>query len=121
MSSNTLIHSNIAKLIAVLRNVTIKTQQGDLIEIESGALLEPYQGGELSYHLLRYGALNEATARAFLIQLTNGLKFFHEVSSCCHRDLKPWNVCLSDDCTTVKIIDFGQVTPLDVHIGEPLS
>ena len=49
----------------MLRNVFILQQDGELIEIESGALLEPYQGGELSFHLLMYGALSEATARAF--------------------------------------------------------
>lgn len=30
-----------------------------------------------------------------------------------HRDLKPWNIILSDDHSQVKIIDFGLATPLD--------
>jgi serine/threonine protein kinase len=30
-----------------------------------------------------------------------------------HRDLKPWNVMLSDDLSAVKVIDFSYSTPLD--------
>ena len=42
MSNNNLNHPNISQLVSVLRNVFIKLQDGQLIEIVSGALLEPY-------------------------------------------------------------------------------
>jgi serine/threonine protein kinase len=29
-----------------------------------------------------------------------------------HRDIKLWNMCLTDDLTNVKVIDFGLATPL---------
>jgi serine/threonine protein kinase len=29
-----------------------------------------------------------------------------------HRDLKPWNVMLSDDLVDAKVIDFSYSTPL---------
>ena len=29
----------------------------------------------------------------------------------CHRDLKPWNIMISSDLASVKIIDFGYATP----------
>lgn len=60
-------HQNICRLIAVLQNVQLKTDSEKVITINSGALLEPLQGGELSYHLFKYGALSQPTARAFLI------------------------------------------------------
>ena len=34
-------------------------------------------------------------------------------SGYCHRDLKPWNIMMSSDLRSVKIIDFGYATPLD--------
>jgi serine/threonine protein kinase len=30
----------------------------------------------------------------------------------CHRDLKPWNIMLSDDLLDAKVIDFSYSTPL---------
>lgn len=39
--------------------------------------------------------------------------YFTAQTGCCHRDLKPWNICLSEDLTQIKLIDFGQATPTD--------
>ena len=41
------------------------------------------------------------------------------MTGCCHRDLKPWNICLSNDLTQIKIIDFGQATPLSRAASPP--
>lgn len=30
----------------------------------------------------------------------------------CHRDLKPWNIMLSNDLADAKVIDFSYSTPL---------
>ena len=35
-----------------------------------------------------------------------------------HRDLKPWNIMISSDLSSLKIIDFGYATPLDIHTRE---
>lgn len=45
-------------------------------------------------------------------QLISGVARIHEAGYI-HRDLKPWNIILSDDHSQVKIIDFGLATPLD--------
>lgn len=45
-------------------------------------------------------------------QLLSGIKRIHQVGYI-HRDLKPWNIMLSDDHSQVKIIDFGLATRLD--------
>ena len=44
----------------------------------------------------------------------------HE-SGYCHRDLKPWNIMVSSDLTSLKIIDFGYATPLENHKLEECS
>jgi serine/threonine protein kinase len=77
------------------------------ISVPQCVLLEPYQGGELSFHLLKFGKLTESVARAFFVQLVEALVYFTAQTGCCHRDLKPWNICLSDDLTQIKLIDFG--------------
>lgn len=30
-----------------------------------------------------------------------------------HRDLKPWNVMLTEDLSDAKVIDFSYATPID--------
>ncbi len=34
-------------------------------------------------------------------------------SGFCHRDLKPWNIMMSSELNSVKIIDFGYATPIN--------
>jgi serine/threonine protein kinase len=31
----------------------------------------------------------------------------------CHRDIKPWNIMVSSDLSSLKIIDFGYATPVN--------
>jgi serine/threonine protein kinase len=42
-------------------------------------------------------------------------------SGYCHRDLKPWNIMVSSDLQSLKIIDFGYATPLDLKELENAS
>lgn len=37
----------------------------------------------------------------------------HNTAGFCHRDLKPWNIMVTEDLKSLKIIDFGYATPLD--------
>jgi serine/threonine-protein kinase len=72
--------------------------------------------------LFRQGPLPEPIARAYFIQLVTAVLHFHIQTNCCHRDLKPWNICLTKDLVAVKIIDFGLATPFKRgQIGFPFS
>ena len=75
-------------------------------------MLEALQGGELSYHIFRHGPFTHATARSLLKQLVDGVACIHRAGYL-HRDLKPWNIMLSNDQSGVKIIDFGLATKLE--------
>lgn len=50
-------HDNIVNMVDTLYNVKIQNQNGKIVTVEEGELLEPLEGGELSYHLIRYGPL----------------------------------------------------------------
>jgi cell division cycle 2-like protein len=71
-------------------------------------------------HQRRYGGsgmpppLPEATVRAIMWQLLTGAKKMHD-AHVVHRDIKPDNVLVTDDRTTVKICDFG----LAMYMAEP--
>ena len=75
-------------------------------------VLEALHGGELFYHIVRYGTFSKETARGFLRQLVDGVACIHR-SGYIHRDLKPWNIILSNDHSQAKIIDFGLATPIE--------
>lgn len=75
-------------------------------------MLEALHGGELFYHLVRHGPFSKETSSGFLKQLINGVAHIHS-NGYLHRDLKPWNLILSDDFSQIKIIDFGLATSLD--------
>jgi dual specificity tyrosine-phosphorylation-regulated kinase 2/3/4 len=50
--------------------------------------------------------LSSNTIRNFTEQILSGIKFFHSLNIL-HSDLKPENIMLTEDKTSVKIIDFG--------------
>jgi hypothetical protein len=54
----------------------VKAADGNIFLLEIGELLEPLEGGELSFHLLRFGALSEATSRTYFLQLIQALVHF---------------------------------------------
>ena len=74
-------------------------------------VLEALHGGELFFHILRFGPLSSLTSCAFLMQLAGAVECLHDAGFI-HRDLKPWNIILADDLCSVKVIDFGLATPL---------
>ena len=59
-------------------------------------VLEALHGGELFYHIVRHGPFSKETSRGFMHQLLSGIGRMHDVGYV-HRDLKPWNIMLSDD------------------------
>jgi len=70
------------------------------------------KGGELFYNFKKYGRYPTNVTRYFFKQVVDGIAHMHQVGYC-HRDLKPWNVMLSDDFTEAKIIDFSYSVNLD--------
>ena len=106
-------HPNIVSLKYSTAEATITHEAtGQSERVHNCQVLEALHGGELFYHLVRYGPLTKETSRGFFKQLLSGVNRIHS-KGYIHRDLKPWNIILSDDHSQVKIIDFGLATPLE--------
>lgn len=54
----------------------------------------------------------EFTARPIVLQVLQALSYLHSIGFC-HRDIKPQNI-LINDTGTIKLIDFGLSTPINV-------
>lgn len=75
-------------------------------------VIECFQGGELYYNLKKFGRYPPNVAKYFFMQVVSAIAHMHS-RSFCHRDLKPWNIMLTKDLNTIKVIDFSYSTPLD--------
>jgi serine/threonine protein kinase len=71
-------------------------------------IMEMCAGGDLHKYIRKHSPLPETTIRAFMRQLSSGLRVLWS-SNLVHRDLKPQNLLLSVDgpTATLKIADFG--------------
>lgn len=69
-----------------------------------------YVNGELLQRVSHAGAMDEATARKFFLQILSGIKSLHGLGYC-HRDLSLENVLVADD-GCAKLIDFGAASRL---------
>ena len=76
-----------------------------------GVLLEALKGGDLSYHLVKFGPFTVHQSRIYFKQLVSALIHIKSTTGLVHRDIKPWNIVLSDDLQSVKVIDFGLASP----------
>jgi serine/threonine protein kinase len=74
-------------------------------------VIECIKGGELYYNLRKYGKFPPRVAFHFFGQVVDAICHMHKAGFC-HRDLKPWNIMLSNDLCSVKVIDFSYSTPL---------
>lgn len=79
--------------------------------------MELATGGDMLERILRSGPLTEAQAAHVLKRIAESLLDLHSTMGCCHRDVKPENVCIVDpnDVTDVRLCDFEQALPLLRH------
>lgn len=106
-------HPNIVRLYETQDEATIThATTGSSERVQNCQVLEALHGGELSFHIARSGPFSKETSRGFLKQLISGIGVIHDAGYI-HRDLKPWNIILSEDHSQVKVIDFGMATPID--------
>lgn len=62
-------------------------------------------GGDLFFHLKRFGAFNERDSKFYAIEIAYALQHLHDLGIV-YRDMKPENVILDAD-GHIKIVDFG--------------
>jgi serine/threonine protein kinase len=74
--------------------------------------LEAIKGGELSYNMYKFGRYDPWIAHTFFKQVVDAVTHMH-ARGFCHRDLKPWNIMLANNLSSIKVIDFSYSTPLD--------
>ena len=82
------------------------------------ASAELCRGGELFDRIAECGALDETTARRYLVQMAQAIAYCHE-QNVFHRDLKPENILLDEE-DAIKIADFG-LAALAHHTNEDAS
>jgi len=104
-------HPNIVRLVDVIPEGIVNTKNAKQLHVDYAMVLESLKGGELSYNLIKYGRFTPELTQYFFLQITSAIHHMHR-RGFCHRDLKPWNVMLTEDLTTAKVIDFSYSTPL---------
>jgi serine/threonine protein kinase len=109
-------HPNIVKLIEVIPSGIVETADSSSggaqrLHVDYAMAIECLRGGELYYNMQKFGRLPPAAAHYFFSQILDAIKHMHS-RGFCHRDLKPWNVMLTDDLSNAKVIDFSYSTPL---------
>ena len=83
-------------------------------------VMEYVDGGQLSDVVKRHGALDEATAVAYIRQVAEALNYIHE-RKIMHLDVKPGNIMLSSIDGRAVLIDFGLSKHYDDKSGEATS
>lgn len=81
------------------------------LHVDYAMVIDCYEGGELYYNLKKFGRYPPDIARYFFVQVVDAIAHMHS-RGFCHRDLKPWNIMLTKDLSTVKVIDFSYSTAL---------
>ncbi|KAL3658865.1 hypothetical protein V7S43_016227 [Phytophthora oleae] len=76
-------------------------------------ILERADSGSLNTMITGAG-MDENKCREFFRQLLQALEYLHS-NNIVHHDIKPHNVLLDDDGTTVKLCDFGASRAFDAH------
>jgi len=74
--------------------------------------IECLPGGELSLNMFKVGKYPGFVAHSFFCQIARAIQHMHQ-KGYCHRDLKPWNIMLTENLDTAKVIDFSYSIPFD--------
>lgn len=77
-------------------------------------ILELIKGGDLLDTILRWDRCTEDDAVKILRSILLAISYCHE-KGIVHRDMKPDNLLVSNDLSTVKLSDFGLATVLAPH------
>ena len=81
----------------------IITSKGDSLldkEVFAVMILDTVKGGELYYHIKHCKRFSVATSRLFIRQLASAISHLNK-QGYCHRDLKPWNIMMSSDLSSL--------------------
>ena len=98
-------HENIVKIFGVFYRKSLSNDDLQMV----GIFLEKMHMS-LEECLSQKDRLKFAEKIMVAINITQGLKYIHEVHHRIHRDIKPGNIMLDKTCKDVKIIDFGTVS-----------
>ena len=116
---NRLVSANKVKTIFTERNVMAKTQHPFIVSLKFAFQtdakvylgLEYAPGGELFYHLQKFGTLPINDVRIYIAEMALALDFLHS-HGIIYRDIKPENILL-DAQGHVKLTDFGLAKDLN--------
>lgn len=109
-------HPNIVSLIEVIPEGIVETAESShggaqKLHVDYAMAIECLRGGELYFNMQKFGRYTPDVAHYYFCQVLDAIGHMHE-RGYCHRDLKPWNVMLTDDLANAKVIDFSYSTPL---------
>jgi len=95
------------KVLSQLRHPNI-VQLYDVLVTQTDVCLvmELINGNELFEEIAKKGALDEDTARRYILQIISAIDYCHSIGVC-HRDIKLENVVVDSETQTLKLLDFG--------------
>ncbi|KAI8319252.1 hypothetical protein GQ54DRAFT_265651, partial [Martensiomyces pterosporus] len=100
------------EVMSMLQHPNIVTYYGIEVHREKVYLfMELCTKGSLSQVIKDQCGLDEDTAKVYVVQMLQGLKYLHE-SGICHRDIKCDNTLL-DESMNIKLVDFGAAKVLN--------
>ncbi|XP_051858692.1 putative mitogen-activated protein kinase kinase kinase 7-like [Drosophila albomicans] len=100
-------HDNIVKLLGIAKDGDSRTVM----------VMEYAECGSLHKVLYQYEVCYMRRIR-WMLQCAKGIEYLHEFSpQILHRDLKPQNLLIFNDYSTLKICDFGSAKELDTKMS----
>lgn len=76
--------------------------------------MELCENGDIGSYVGSHGAFAESTAQNLMLQLLKGVNYLHH-KRIVHRDIKPDNLALLEDASTLRILDFNSAKKIGVH------